>query len=93
VIGTLETRECLAASLGAWSPDLVLLGLLGAETEVAALAVLALLPTARILAVTANGEPAWLLEAHRPPLALFDLSVSEMVQRVVQRFHLPPPEG
>ncbi len=89
VIAILDTRE----GLGVWSPDLILLGLLGAETEAAAQAVLASVPTARILVVTANGEPAWLLESHRPPLALFNLSAQEMVQRVGARFNIPPPEG
>jgi hypothetical protein len=90
---TLETRESLAESLGAWSPDLVLIGLLGGESEMGAQAVLALLPTAKILAVTADGEPAWLLEAHRPPLPLAGLSANEMAQRVVERFGIPPSEG
>jgi hypothetical protein len=93
VIAILETREGLGASLGAWSPDLVLLGLLGGETDAAAQAVLALVPTAKILAVTANGAPAWLLEPHGPPLALSDLSAHEMVLEVAARFNIPPPKG
>ncbi len=93
VIATLETREGLAASLSAWSPDLVLVGLLGAETEAVALAMLAVVPTAKILAVTTSGEPVWLLEVDKPPQALSSLSISEMAKCVVARFDIPQPKG
>jgi len=93
LVGILETREGLAASLNAWSPDLVLLGLQGVETEACAQPVLALLPSVKILVISANGEPALLLENGSLPLVLADLSVPLLIQTLVSRFNIPPPRG
>jgi len=60
VIEVLDTRERLTQRLGDLAPDLVLVGLLDAETDAVALPLLAAAPSARILVLASNGEHAWL---------------------------------
>lgn len=93
VIGSLETRENLAARLRAQAPDLVLLGLRHAEPETCAQDVLAALPSAKILAMMENGAQAWLFAAGAPPLGLADLSAHTLVQALAAHLNLPPPQG
>jgi hypothetical protein len=93
IVGVVETRESLAGALAALSPDLLLLGLFDGEAKGVAQALLALLPTMRVLAVAANGGWAWLIESNAPPLFLPELSLQDLIDALAVRFNLPPPKG
>ncbi len=92
IVGVVESRESLAGALAALSPDLLLLGLFDGETENIAQALLALLPTMRVLAVAANGGWACLTESDAPPLLLPGLSLQDLIDELAVRFNLPPPK-
>ncbi len=93
VVGVLDNREELAAHLAALAPDLVLLGLLAGETDASARALLAMLPTAKILALAPSGQHAWLHEMRPRRTTLADLSVTTLVTTLAARFRTAPPEG
>jgi chemotaxis response regulator CheB len=75
VIEVLAARERLTERLPDLAPDLVLIGLLDAETDAVALPLLAASPSARILVLANNGEHAWLHESRGRHARLSDLSV------------------
>jgi hypothetical protein len=78
VIEVVAARERLIERLPDLAPDLVLIGLLDAETDAVALPLLAASPSARILALASNGEHAWLHESRGRRARLPDLSVHDL---------------
>jgi chemotaxis response regulator CheB len=87
VIAVLESREAVVERLREFAPDLVLIGLLNAETDAIAQPLLAALPSVRILVLARNGEHAWLHQDGRR-VVLSDLSVQalrEAMQGVATR--------
>jgi DNA-binding NarL/FixJ family response regulator len=93
VIRVLQTREQLAEHLRATVPDLVILGLLGGETDACARPLLVALPSAKILVLTRNGQHAWLHEMRPQRTALTNLSVRALVRTLASRFDVTPPQG
>jgi hypothetical protein len=86
VVGILDSRDELTAHLRRLAPDLVLLGLTGAETDASARPLLAALPTAEILVLAPTGRHAWLYEMRPHRTVLADLSVATLVKTVALRF-------
>jgi chemotaxis response regulator CheB len=78
LIEILESRECVAQRLRDLAPDLVLIGLLDAETDAIALPLLAALPAVRILVLARNGEHAWLHQSPGRRAVLSNLSVQAL---------------
>ena len=93
VIDVLPSRERLVEQLRELAPDLVLLGLLGAETDACARPLLAALPSARFVVLAANGQHAWLYEMRPHRSALTDVSVSGLTAAMAARFKIAPPRG
>jgi DNA-binding NarL/FixJ family response regulator len=93
VIGVLPDRKALSARLIELRPDLVLLGLLDAESDACALPLLAALPFARILVLAPDGQHAWLHEMrpHRVPLRQF--SKRSLLRLLTSRYGALPPQG
>ncbi len=75
VIEVFAARELLTERLPDLAPDLVLVGLLDAETDTVALPLLAASPSARVLVLASNGETAWLHESGGRHARLSDVSV------------------
>ena len=59
LVGVLQNRAPLADSLRKLAPDLVVFGLIGEETDAAALLFRAVLPSAVILVLSSCGHYAW----------------------------------
>jgi DNA-binding NarL/FixJ family response regulator len=78
VVEILEAREPVAERLRDLAPDLVLLGLLDAETDSVAASLLAVLPSVRVLVLAGNGEHAWLYEPQGRRTVLSDLSAQAL---------------
>lgn len=78
VIEILESRQGVAERLRDLAPDLVLIGLVDAETDAIALPLLAALPSVRILVLARNGAHAWLHQPHGRRTVLSDLSVQAL---------------
>ncbi len=93
VVGIVETRDALATAVGAWAPDLLLLGLRDDEDCSAARAMLAMRPGMRVLAVAATGGRAWLLECQTPTLSLPGLSMAALIAALTARFALQHLKG
>ena len=93
IIAVLETRERLAECLHEFAPDLVLLGLAGAESDASARALLGVLPSAKILALAPNGQHAWLYEMREHCTALPDLSPPALTGLLTARFGTITPRG
>lgn len=93
VVGVLPTRERLVEQLRELAPDLVLLGLLGAETDACARPLLVALPSAQFVVLAANGQHAWLYEMRRHRTALTDFSLPDLTSALVARFKATPPKG
>jgi len=93
VIGVLDDREELALRLAAIRPDLVLLGLLGSESDACARPLLALLPYARFLVLAPNGQHAWLHEMRPHRLALRYFSKRGLLRTLASRYDHAAPEG
>ena len=73
VIEVFASRDRVAERLRDLAPDLIIVGLLDAETDAVALPLLAAWPMARVLVLALNGEHAWLHEPGRS-IALLNLS-------------------
>jgi DNA-binding NarL/FixJ family response regulator len=93
VVAILPSRDGLVARLEQLAPDLVLLGLSDAEDAAAALPLLRAAPTARILALAADGHQAWLYELRPHRLSFSDLSVPSLVRSIRRRVGKGPPKG
>jgi DNA-binding NarL/FixJ family response regulator len=93
VIGVLQTRDHLAEHLCKASPDLVLLGLIGTETDACARPLLRTLPSAEILVIAPDGRHAWLHDMRPHRTALTDLSVPSLIRVLASRFDAPPSLG
>lgn len=93
LVGVLAGRAALAESLRALTPELVLFGLLADETDAVATPFLAVLPSAVILALSADGHCAWLLQQRRRRLMLPDLSIAALAEALSARFGAAPPKG
>jgi hypothetical protein len=93
VIGVLPTRKRLVERLRELVPDLVLLGLRGAETDACARPLLAVLPLAQFVVLAANGQHAWLHEMRPHRTALTNVSLPDLTDRLAARFKIPPPRG
>lgn len=91
LIGVLASRERLVEQLHELAPDLVLLGLLGAETDACARPLLAALPSAQFVVLAANGQNAWLYQMRPHRTALTDLSLPDLTNVLAARFKAAPP--
>jgi DNA-binding NarL/FixJ family response regulator len=79
VIGVLHTHEGLAEKLRELRPELILLGLENGEKDSCARPLLAVLPSARILVLTKNGQHAWLYKMRPHRTALVDVSPPSLI--------------
>jgi chemotaxis response regulator CheB len=79
VIEVLDTRDRMIERLLDLAPDLVIVGLLEAETDTVALPLLAASsPAARILVLARNGEHAWLYDSRGRRARLSNLSTNDL---------------
>ncbi len=78
VVGALDTRENLAVRIREHAPDIVLLGLGEGEADAMDPLLLKASSLARILALTHNGQSAWLYESPGRRVALSDLSIASL---------------
>jgi chemotaxis response regulator CheB len=78
VVGALASRERLAARIREQAPDIVLLGLGEGEVEAVDPLLLKASSLAPILALTHNGQSAWLYESSGRRVTLSDLSVASL---------------
>jgi chemotaxis response regulator CheB len=92
LIGIVQNRATLAEALRASSPDLVVLGLIGTETDAVARPFFAVLPATVILVLSANGHCAWLHQRRRRRVVLAGLSVAALGDALVARFGRAPPK-
>jgi DNA-binding NarL/FixJ family response regulator len=86
VVGVLDDREALAQRLADIRPDLVLLGLLEAESDACARPLLASVPSARVLVLAPNGQNAWLHEMRPHRLALPSFSRRRLLRMLTSRY-------
>jgi hypothetical protein len=93
VIGVLQTRDRLADHLRETTPDLVLLGLVGAETDACARPFLAVLPSAAFLVLAPNGQHAWLHDMRPHRTTLTDFSLQSLVRVLASCFNATLPKG
>lgn len=82
VIEVLDSRERVAQRLRDLAPDLVLIGLLGAETDAVAAPLLSALPSVRVLVLAQNGEHAWLHQSQGRRVALSNFSLRALVEAI-----------
>lgn len=92
-VAILQTRERLAECLREFAPDLVLLGLKGAETDASARPLLAVRPSAKILALAPNGQHAWMYEMREHCTALPEISPPALIELLTTRFGTISPQG
>ncbi len=90
VIGVLQSRNLLAEQLRTTAPDLVIMGLVGGETDACALPLLAALPSAAILVLEPTGKDAWLHEMLPHRTTLIDFSVPALIRELASRFNVTP---
>jgi hypothetical protein len=93
LIGIVQHRAALPDAMRALTPDLVVLGLVGGETDAVARPFLAVLPSAVILVLSANGQSAWLHQQRRRRIVLPGLSVAALADALASRFGPAPPKG
>jgi len=93
LVGVLQNRATLADSLHKLTPDLVVFGLIGDETDAAALPFRAVLPSAVILVLSPSGHYAWLYERSGRRIVLSNLSVSVLTNALAACFPASPPKG
>lgn len=93
LVGVVQNRATLADSLRKLTPDLVVFGLIGEETDAAALPFRAVLPSAVILVLSFNGHYAWLYERSGRRIVLSNLSVSALADALAACFPGSPPKG
>jgi chemotaxis response regulator CheB len=93
LVGVLQNRAPLADSLRKLAPDLVVFGLIGEETDAAALLFRAVLPSAVILVLSSCGHYAWLYERSGRRVVLSNLSVSALADALAACFLVSPPKG
>jgi chemotaxis response regulator CheB len=93
LVGVLQNRATLADSLRKLKPDLVVFGLIGDETDAAALPFRAVLPSAVMLVLSPSAHQAWLHERSGRRLALSNPSVSALANVLATCFPASPPKG
>jgi chemotaxis response regulator CheB len=82
VIEVLDSRERVAERLRDFAPDLVLIGLLDAETDAVAAPLLRALPSVRVLVLAQNGEHAWLHRSQGRRVVLSNFSLQALVEAI-----------
>jgi chemotaxis response regulator CheB len=92
LVGVVQDRATLADSLRKLTPDLVVFGLIGEETDAAALPFRAVLPSAVILVLSSSGHYACLYERSGRRIALSNLSVSALAGALAACFPVSPPK-
>jgi hypothetical protein len=92
LIGILKDREALAERLAESRPDLVLLGLVGVESDACARPLLALLPHARFLVLAPNGQHAWLHEMRPHRSAMRYFSKQRLLRTLASRYDFSAPQ-
>jgi chemotaxis response regulator CheB len=92
LVGVLENRATLAASLRKLKPDLVLFGLIGGETDAAALPFRVVLPSAVFLVLSSSGHHAWLHMRRGRRVVLSNLSVSALAKALAACFPASAPK-
>jgi chemotaxis response regulator CheB len=93
LVGAPQSRATLEDTLRKLTPDLVVFGLIGDETDAAALPVRDILPSAVILVLSPNGDCAWLHERSGRRIILSHLSVSALAKALAACFPASPPKG
>jgi hypothetical protein len=93
LVDVLQNRTTLVDSLQKLQPDLVLFGLMGDETDAAALPFRAVLPSAVILVLPPSGHHAWLHERSGRCIVLSNLSVAALANALTACFPASPPKG
>jgi DNA-binding NarL/FixJ family response regulator len=83
VVARLRNRSEIEARFRVLAPDLILIGLDVGESDAVAAAALALVPTARVVALSADGRDAYVHEAHVRRAALLDVSPAALVNVIL----------
>jgi hypothetical protein len=88
VVAVLHTRDLLEERLRLIAPNLVILGLVGAETDASARPLLAVLPSAEFLVLEPTGRNAWRYEMRPHRTAMMDFSASALIETLTSRFNV-----
>jgi chemotaxis response regulator CheB len=80
IVEVVRTREQLTEKLRDVAPDLVILGLINAETDDCAKRMLAAAPLAQVLVLAADGQRAWLYEMRPRRTTVTDLSAFALLR-------------
>jgi len=83
IVARLRNRSEIAARFPVLAPDLILIGLRVGESDAVAAAALALVPSARVVALSFDGRDAYVHEAHAGRAALLDVSPAALVDVIV----------
>jgi DNA-binding NarL/FixJ family response regulator len=83
VVARLRDRSETEARFPLLAPDLILIGLHPGESDAFAAAALALVPTARVVALSFDGRDAYVHEAHARRAALLDVSPAALVDVIM----------
>jgi DNA-binding NarL/FixJ family response regulator len=83
VVARFESRFEIEARLPALAPDLILIGLRGGEADEIAATALALVPTARVIALSGDGRNAYVHEMRIRRAMLPDVSPGSLVDVIL----------
>jgi hypothetical protein len=89
LVAQLGDRVAVKARLGALDPDLVLFGLRDGETEDVACDLLALLPSAMIIALSSDGRNAVVYEMRPHRRAMRNISPGALISAILARSARP----
>jgi DNA-binding NarL/FixJ family response regulator len=86
IVAVVSTRDGLTEKLRAAAPQLVVLGLMRAETNHCVKVVLRAMPSLQVLVLAQDGQRAWLYEMRPRRMAVTDLSAPALIRLLGTRF-------